>query len=70
VIKIEGSVEIVGKDRVRKKHAYTFHLEGGSGAVVYKIGEEGEWKTLLPGPEGEYVIPKGEITDTVWIERR
>jgi len=34
------------------------------------VGEEGQWKNVLPNEGGEYTIPKGEITDTVTIELR
>jgi len=60
----------VGKDKVRRKSAYRFSIEGGTGTVSYRIGEDGAWKTLIPGPSGDYLIPKGEITDTLIIECR
>ncbi|MCL1978729.1 MAG: hypothetical protein FWG60_01025, partial [Methanomassiliicoccaceae archaeon] len=69
VIKVGHSTDIVGKDKVYKKSAYSFEIKGGfSGAVSYRVGEEGEWKTLLPGPDGKYTIPRGEITESVTIE--
>ena len=70
VIKIGHSAEIIGADRAYMKKEYAFTVEGYSGAVFYRIGDGGEWKTLLPGLDGKYVIPKGEITDTVTIEQR
>ncbi|MDR2698807.1 MAG: InlB B-repeat-containing protein [Candidatus Methanoplasma sp.] len=70
VVKVESSASIIGKDRVRRKAAYSFRIEGGTGTVAYRIGEDGMWKTLLPGPGGEYAIPRGEITDTLIIECR
>ncbi|MCL2890643.1 MAG: hypothetical protein FWF40_01975, partial [Methanomassiliicoccaceae archaeon] len=71
VIKIGHSVSIIGKDRVRKKGEYRFTIQGGGfDPVSYRIGENGEWKTLAPGPNGEFVIQKGEITDTLTIEHR
>jgi hypothetical protein len=68
VIKVETSAAIVGKDKVRRKSAYHFSIENGKGTVTYRIGEYGTLKTILPGSNGEYVIPKGEITDTVTVE--
>jgi hypothetical protein len=72
VIKIEHpSVTVIGDDRVHRKSEYRFRIEGTfSGTISYRIGEDGQWKTLFPGTNGEYVIPKGEITDDVMIEIR
>jgi len=71
VIKVARDVNIVGKDRVRRKRSYTFAIEGGPpGAVSYKVGEDGEWKMLIPNEKGEFTIPKGEITEDVTIEQR
>jgi hypothetical protein len=71
VVKVGYSTEIVGKDRARRKSEYTFSLASGlSGTVSYRVGEDGTWKVLHPTPNGEYTIPKGEITDTVTIECR
>ncbi|MCL2295830.1 MAG: carboxypeptidase-like regulatory domain-containing protein, partial [Methanomassiliicoccaceae archaeon] len=71
VVKVGYSTEIVGKDRVRRRSEYRFFVAGGfSGAVSYRVGEDGSWKVLYPMPNGEYAIPKGEITDTVTIECR
>jgi len=71
VIKVASLVEMTGKERVRRKRAYRFTIKGGySGTVSYKVGEEGLWKVLVPNADGEYVIPKGEITDAVVIEAR
>ena len=60
---------VIGEDTVRRKKAYTFGVAGG-GNVAYRIGENGEWKSLSPDVDGEYTIPKGEITDSVTIEKR
>ena len=71
VIKVSHTSEIVGRSRVRRKGEYRFSIEGGfSGTVSYHIGEDGEWKSLLPVSEGKYVIPRGEIIDTLTIETR
>jgi len=71
VIKVARDVNIVGKDRVRRKRSYSFAIEGGPpGAVSYKVGEDGEWKMLIPDADGVYTIPKGEITEDVTIEQR
>jgi hypothetical protein len=70
VVKVGGTVSITGKDKARRKAAYRFTAEGAAGAASYRVGEDGAWKTLLPGADGEYVIPKGEITDSVTIEFR
>ena len=71
VIKVSHHVHIIGKDRVRRKSAYTFTIHGTHpGTVSYKIGEEGHWKVIHPNEKGEHTIPKGEITDHVTIEHR
>jgi hypothetical protein len=72
VIKVAHSVEIIGKDRVRRKRSYTFTVVGGPPIPVsYRIGEDGQWIVLLPNPaNGEYTIPRGIITDDVTIEVR
>jgi hypothetical protein len=71
VIKVTHSLAIIGKDRVRRKAAYTFTIEGAqAGTVSYRVGEDGQWKAISSGADGEYVIPKGEITDAVTIEYR
>jgi len=71
VIKIESAIAIIGKDKVRRKSEYTFKVEGSpSGTISYRVGEAGQWKAPFVNPSGEYVIPKGEITDTVTIEDR
>lgn len=65
------NVNVIGKERVHRKSEYVFTVESGFiGIVSYRIGDEGVWKTLLPSANGEYVIPKGEITDNVTIECR
>ena len=67
VIKVETSAAIIGADRVRRKSAYHFLIEG-TGAVSYRIGDARAWKTLSPDADGKYTIPRGEINDTVTIE--
>jgi len=69
VIKVQSS--IIGKDKVRRKKAYRFKIEGEQkGDVSYSVGEEGEWKTLSPNSDGEYVIPKEEVIGTLTIDHR
>ena len=71
VIKVGHSAEIVGANRAHRKSVYTFSVEGGPpGTVSYRIGEDGEWKIVLPDQDGKYFIPRGEITDAVTIEQR
>jgi len=71
VTKVESSATIVGDDRVHRKSKYVFSVTGAfSGTVSYRIGEDGERKVLLPGLDGLYVIPRGEITDKVTLEYR
>jgi len=67
VIKPDPRVE--GRDKVHRKSEYRFRVNGIA-AVSYRIGEDGAWKPILPGPDGGYVIPKGEITDDVAIDLR
>ncbi|MCL1811619.1 MAG: hypothetical protein FWG41_05330, partial [Methanomassiliicoccaceae archaeon] len=70
-IKIEGSSRIIGEERVHRKSAYTFAVEGGySGIIVYRVGEDGEWRPLSPGADGKYVIPRNEVTDNIYLEER
>jgi len=70
-VTIVSSASITGKDRARRKRAYSFTVDGGaSGTVSYKVGEEGQWKVLTPGPGGEYVIPGKEVVDNLMIEHR
>jgi hypothetical protein len=70
VIKVEGA-NIIGDEKVRRKSKYTFIIEGGyAGLVVYRIGDEGEWLPLVPNENGEYIIPRGQITGNVTIECR
>jgi hypothetical protein len=71
VVKVSSQgVTIIGDDRVHRKSKYVFKIEGVFiGKVSYRIGEDGQWKLLIPASD-EYTIPKGEITDTVTIEVR
>jgi hypothetical protein len=70
VIKVEGA-NIIGNEKVRRKSKYTFTIEGGyAGMVVYRVGDEGEWLPLVPNENGEYIIPRGQITGNVTIECR
>ena len=71
VIKVESGPAIVGKDRARRKRAYTFLIEGSpSGTVSYRVGEDGERKPLSPNEKGEYVIPGRDVIDKLTIEHR
>ena len=69
---IKTDVKIEGADRVHRKSEYRFKAEGATGTAFYRIGEDDDavWKQILPGPDGEYAIPRGEITDKVTIEFR
>jgi len=69
VIKVtESSATIVGGDNVHRKSEYRFSVVGPqSCTVAYRVGGEGKKIELHPGPDGVYVIPKGEITDDVTI---
>jgi hypothetical protein len=65
------SGEAVITNRARRKKAYHFTIDGGSsGTAVYRIGDGGQWKTIAPGENGEYVIPKEDVVDNLTIERR
>jgi hypothetical protein len=71
VIKPETGAKVVGNDKVPRKSEYVFKIEGAPVVKVsYRVGESGQWKIIVPGPDGWYVIPKGEITDNVTIETR
>ncbi|MCL2148731.1 MAG: hypothetical protein FWH47_05275, partial [Methanomassiliicoccaceae archaeon] len=69
VIKVQSSANIIGKDRVRRRTAYEFTVDG-SGNVSYRVGEDGEWKPLSAGEDGGYTVPRGDVTDTLTIEVR
>jgi len=69
VIKVGGSANIIGDDRVRRKKEYTFTVKG-SGKVSYRVGEDGQWKALSPDSNGKYVIPKKETIGNITIEVR
>ena len=69
VVKKDSISKIIGKDKARRKKAYTFTIDGGpTGTVSYRVAKDGEWKVLHPNPDGSYVIPKGEIIDVVTIK--
>ena len=71
VIVIGSSVTINGKDKARRKRAYKFSVEGGTaGQISYRVGENGEWKTLSPGKDGSYTIPRKDVVDKLTIEQR
>ncbi|MCL1978895.1 MAG: hypothetical protein FWG60_01880, partial [Methanomassiliicoccaceae archaeon] len=69
VIEVVGAV-MTEKDRARRKRAYTFTLEGVSGTLSYRVGEEGAWNVLLPNPDGSYTIPGKDVIDKITIEHR
>ncbi|MCL1979046.1 MAG: hypothetical protein FWG60_02680, partial [Methanomassiliicoccaceae archaeon] len=69
VVEVEG-VSMTERDKARRKRAYTFQMEGYSGTVAYRIGEDGIWKTLLPSPDGSYTIPGKDVVGKITIERR
>jgi len=67
---IDDSAGIEGADRVHKKSPYTFSMRDGYlGAVFYRIGEDGQWKQVLPDANGKYTIPRKETTDDVYLEK-
>ena len=66
---IQESSLIDGKDRVHRKSPYTFTMkEGYSGAVAYRIKEDGEWKQVYPDENGKYTIPRGEVIGDIYLE--
>jgi hypothetical protein len=68
---IVTSGEAVGTDRARRKKAYHFTIaEASSGTVVYRIGDDWQWKTPELGKNGEYVIPKEDVIDNLTVEYR
>lgn len=72
VVKVTASEEAIfnGDDRARRKRAYSFTLEGSTGPVSYMVGEEGQWKPLIPDRNGTYTIPKEDVIDKLTIEQR
>ena len=69
VIKPEAAI---GAERAHRKSEYRFMVEGHTGDMEYRIGEDkdAEWTTISPNEEGEYIIPRGKIVDKVFIEFR
>jgi hypothetical protein len=71
VIKVSPeNVTIVGDNRVHRKNEYRFTVQGShSGKISYRVGKDENipWKTITPNDNGEYIIPKGEITDNVTV---
>jgi hypothetical protein len=62
---------ITGEDKTKRKKAYSFTVGGGyMGGISYRVGEEGQWKMLLPDEEGIYTIPKNEVTGDIYLEDR
>lgn len=70
VIKVSSGAEIIGKDKARRKKVYTFSVDGGSGTVMYRVGEDGQWKSILQNGDGNFEIPKDEVIDKITIEVR
>ena len=74
VIKVESpDVKIIGDDKVRRKTAYHFTIEGKiSGDIYYRIGYDDDtvWKIITPDQNNEYVIPKKEVINDITIELR
>ncbi|MCL2149310.1 MAG: hypothetical protein FWH47_08250, partial [Methanomassiliicoccaceae archaeon] len=69
VVKVQSSANIIGKDRARRRSRYEFEVEG-PGSVSYRVGEDGPWKPLSPGPDGGYAIPREDVIDKLTIEAR
>jgi hypothetical protein len=60
---------IDGKDFAPRKKDYVFTISGQSaGEVRYRVGEEGEWRSLSADEDGVFTIPKEEIIDHLTIE--
>jgi len=74
VIKVESPImRIIGDDKVRRKRAYHFTIEGEvPGDIHYSIGhkEDAEWKMIAPDQNGEYVVPKKEVVNDITITYR
>ncbi|MDR2698635.1 MAG: hypothetical protein LBB30_03025 [Candidatus Methanoplasma sp.] len=69
-VRLLGSLEVDGADRVHRKSPYRFSMrDGHTGAVSYRIGEKGEWKQVFPDAKGEYLIPRGETIDDIYLEK-
>jgi hypothetical protein len=68
---IPESSGIVGKEKVHRKSSYAFTVtDGYSGAISYRVGEDGEWKRIFPDDEGTYTIPKEDVIDHIYLEKR
>lgn len=66
---MQEASHIVGRERARRKKAYRFVLEEGcTGAVAYRIKEDGLWKQAFPDEDGKYTIPKDEVIGDIYLE--
>jgi len=74
VIKVESeAITIIGDDKVRRKTAYHFTVEGKvSGDIYYRIGydDDAVWKIITPDQNNEYTIPRKEVVNDITIELR
>ena len=68
-IEVSGTAIVNGKEKAYRNRKYTFTIEG-KGTVSYRVGEDGQWKQLIAGSEGEYTIPRSEVKDDIDIEVR
>ena len=66
---ISSGTTFIGDAKARRKKPYSFSLGGASGDVSYRTGE-GEWKIIRPDADGNYVIPKEDVTGKLTIESR
>ncbi|MCL1978934.1 MAG: hypothetical protein FWG60_02100 [Methanomassiliicoccaceae archaeon] len=64
----QTAVPIVGDEKVHRKSEYTFSVTGNVGKVSYRVGEDGQWKILLPNADGTYTVPKKEVVDDIYLE--
>jgi len=68
-IETTGTAVVNGKERARRSRRYIFTVEGG-GTVLYRVGEDGQWKHPVNMSNGEYKISGSEVKDDIVIEVR
>ena len=67
---VEMPEGVIGAARAHRKTEYRFGVKAYKGNMEYRIGEEGEWKTAFINENGEYFIPKGQITAKVFLRKK
>ena|GEM_PF-6079452 len=71
IIKVSSTVRITGEDRARRSKAYKFMIMGDEGGdIAFRVGDDEQWRPLVPDENGEYVISGKFVEDKLTIEHR